>query len=434
MEVLRVMGWGSAASREGLCAIGSLSGGVQVFPMSQPGAGVLSRAGPGKVHSVLWVGQAEGQGIPAGVRGRGASLSSAVYLNRPQGALWVCGDRRGSLLLFEERKHQQEKKRGDGAEHRYEEIGREARNGTVESNDEKGDVTVREVDKDKREASPPACELSVWGAREAGGDRWLCESPPGLEVLRVCRGMEWLERVLLLEPQDSEEDQRVQELEGTGSGSGKEARFVIIGYHSVHLVVWDPMRQERLLSVPCGGGHRSWSNCPHQYCLSVGQGALVFIKQVVVLASQPSGEASSRAGSLGLREGLLGRGVGCVCRMGVVEAGEGCREVLVTGGEDTSLIVLAVRLQTGTVRVLSVLTDHISNVRTLTAVKRLDGRTDRGTDEHTATQALSALFVSAGGWAQMQCFRLLIGGNGELGPPSCQVIQHLQGGNANAVM
>lgn len=48
LEVLRLMGWGSAASREGLCAIGSLREGVHVFPMSQPGAGVLLRAGPRK--------------------------------------------------------------------------------------------------------------------------------------------------------------------------------------------------------------------------------------------------------------------------------------------------------------------------------------------------------------------------------------------------
>ncbi|CDQ94098.1 unnamed protein product, partial [Oncorhynchus mykiss] len=442
MEVLRVRGWGAAASREGLCALGSLSGGVQVFPLSQPGAGVLLRAGPGKVHSVLWVkGQAEGQGQGGYLLASGAEglvhrwqvevemrdtglalrveplrplllppcakrwLTAVVYFNRPQGALWVCGDRRGSLLLFEEKAH----------------------NGLVESHDEKGDVVVGEED-EEREASRAGLTLqpvsSLFGVHGKQGVTWVSEhqgllysagrdgcvrvlrvGPEGLEVLRVqraCRGMEWLER----EPE----------------GSGKEARFVIVGFHSVHFVVWDPVRQERLLSVPCGGGHRSWSYCPHQDGLSMGQGALVFIKQGVVLASEPSGEAPSRAGSLDLRQGLHGRGVGCVCRLGVVgEAGEGRWEVLVTGGEDTSLTVLAVRPQTGAVRVLSVITDHISNVRTLTAVKRLDGRTDRGTDEQT--ESLSALLVSAGGRAQMQCYRLLIGGNGQLGLPSCQVIQ-----------
>ncbi|CAB1329450.1 unnamed protein product [Coregonus sp. 'balchen'] len=484
MVVLKVRGWGAAASREGLCAVGSLSGGVQVFPLSQPGAGVLLRAGPGKVHSVLWVkGQAEGQRQGGYLLASGAEglvhrwqvevemrdtglalrveplsplllppcakrwLTAVVYLNRPQGALWVCGDRRGSLLLFEESEHHQEKKRGDGEEHEDEEIGREAHNGMVGSNDEKGDVIVREGG-EEREASRAGLTLqpvsSLFGVHGKQGVTWVCEhrgllysagrdgcvrvlrvGPEGLEVLRVqraCKGMEWLERVLLLDPQGSEEDQRVQEPEGTGSG--KEARFVIVGFHSVHFVVWDPVRQERLLSVPCGGGHRSWSYCPHQDGLSMGQGALVFIKQGVVLASEPSGEAPSRAGSLGLRQGLHGRGVGCVCRLGMVgEAGEGHWEVLVTGGEDTSLTVLAVRPQTGAVRVLSVITDHISNVRTLASVKRLDGRTDRGTDEQTATQSLSALLVSAGGRAQMQCYRLLIGENGQLGLPSCQVIQ-----------
>ncbi|XP_010894132.5 WD repeat-containing protein 6 [Esox lucius] len=479
MEVLRVKGWGSTAAREGLCAVGSLSGEVRVFLLSQPDTGVSLRGGLGKVHSLLWVGGlTDREGRKGYLLASGAEglvrrwllevemrdtglvlrahpldplllppcakrwLTAVVYLKRPQGALWVCGDRRGSLLLFEE------KHRADGEEPSREEDGKETSYRTVESSDDKEDMTVENGGADKRgeescrvgpALQPVSCLFGLHGKQ---GVTWLCDhrgllysagrdgcvrvlqvGRQGLEVLRVqraCKGMEWLERVIILEPRDSQEDQKSPELERTGSG--KEARFVMLGFHSVHFVVWDPVRQERLLSVSCGGGHRSWSYCPHQDGLSVGQGALVFIKQGVVLASQPSGEAPSRAGSLDLREGLHGRGVGCVCHLGVVgEAGDGHWDALVTGGEDTSLTVLAVQSQTGTVKALSVISDHISNIRTLTAVQRFDGRTGRG--EQTAGQPLSALVVSAGGRAQMQCYRLLIRGNGQLGQPSCQVIQ-----------
>ncbi|KAJ8015916.1 hypothetical protein DPEC_G00001660 [Dallia pectoralis] len=477
MEVLRVRGWGSAASKEGLCAVGSLSGEVRVFLLSQPDTGLSLKGGPGKVHSLLWVGgQAEGQGRKGYLLASGADglvcrwllevemgdtglvlradlldplllppcakrwLTSVVYHKCPQGTLFVCGDRRGSLLLFEE------KDRANVEEPSRAEV-RVTLNGMVESIDDKEDVTLgNEGKREERETNqlghalqPISCLFGLHGRQ---GVTWVCDHQgliysagrdgcvrvlrvveKVLEVLRVqraCKGMEWLERVVLLDHQDSQNDQISPELES--NCSGKEARFVMLGFHSVYFVVWDPVRQERLLSVSCGGGHRSWSYCPHQDGLSVGQGALVFIKQGVVLASQPSGEAPSREGSLDLREGLHGRGVGCVCYLGVVGvAGQGHWEALVTGGEDTSLTVLAVQSQTGAVKVLSVIADHISNVRTLTAVRRFDVGTSRG--EQTAGQPLSALLVSAGGRAQMQCYRLLIRVNGESGQPACQVIQ-----------
>ena len=130
----------------------------------------------------------------------------------------------------------------------------------------------------------------------------------------------------------------------------------------------------------------------------------------------------------------MGRGIGCVCRLGriggtgnrsqtsqdgsqpTLGTDEGHWEVLATGGEDTSLTVLAVQPSSGTVQVLSVITDHISNVRTLVSViDPAGGRTEK--------HLLSALLVSAGGRAQMQCYRLLIGWDGKRREPYCQVIQ-----------
>ncbi|TNN64673.1 WD repeat-containing protein 6 [Liparis tanakae] len=311
-----------------------------------------------------------------------------------------------------------------------------------------------------------------------------------LEVLRVqraCKGMEWLERVLILEsdiPEEGGEEERVEEELGeecenyttkkpnlTGKleapeereekgsfrgeerkmeNKGREARFAIIGFHAVHFVVWDPVRQERLFAVPCGGGHRSWRLWPSHKGVWPGYGALVFIKQGAVMASQPPGGAPSwagtvgRSGGWGLREGVHGKGIGCVCRLGSIrgtrnemptnntrdftntegrgDAEEVAREeerweIVVTGGEDTSLTVLAVRPDSGSVKVLSVITDHISSIRTVTAVTRPEG----GGDNQAAS--LSSLLVSAGGRAQMQCYRLLVGWDRRRLVPTCQVIQ-----------
>lgn len=100
-----------------------------------------------------------------------------------------------------------------------------------------------------------------------------------------------------------------------------------------------------------------------------------------------------------------------------VEREEGLWEIVVTGGEDTTLTVLAIQPISGRIKVLSVITDHISSVRTVIAVKCPEEEDDN------QPQSLSALLVSAGGRAQMQCYRLLISWDGHRLVPSCQVIQ-----------
>ncbi|KAK5923376.1 hypothetical protein CgunFtcFv8_000354 [Champsocephalus gunnari] len=268
-----------------------------------------------------------------------------------------------------------------------------------------------------------------------------------LRVQRACKGMEWLERILILEPdipvEEAEEEESFRPEEERTENKGREARFAIIGFHGVHFVVWDPVRQERLFAVPCGGGHRSWSLWPPHKGVWPGYGALVFIKQGAVMTSQTPGDALSiggKAGGWGLREGVHGRGIGCMCRLGMIrgiknenqtespgdlaetegidELKEGGHwEIVVTGGEDTSLTVIAIQPRSGSIKVLSVITDHISSIRTVTAVTRQEGGAE------SQKQSLSALLVSAGGRAQMQCYRLSIGWDQQRLAPSCQVIQ-----------
>ncbi|KAJ8370163.1 hypothetical protein SKAU_G00101910 [Synaphobranchus kaupii] len=457
MELLNMGGDGA-----GLCAVGSLTGAVCVFPLSQPSMQVHLRAGEGKVHSVLWAGPGESQAylLASGTAGqvhrwhlevesdgRGLVintiplpslllppcakrwLTAVAFLTRPQGALWFCGDRRGSLLLYRDRREGE----GDETEGKGEE-----RDSAATEGDGGGELDGRGGEGDKREEERKGEEgevgkggvlQPVWtlfGAHGKQGVTWVCEHQGALyscgrdgclrelrvggadrlEVLRVeraCRGMEWVERVLFLDPEEGAE-----EPEG-GRGRG---RMAVLGFHSVFFVVWDPVRQERLLSVACGGGHRSWSYCPPSSSRRAGA-ALVFVKQGAVLATQAPRDPQG-VESRGLRPGLHGRGIGCVCRLGWV----GHWEILASGGEDTTLSVLALQPLSGEHRVLSVITDHISSIRALATVPRGAAPTDGQT-----AASLSALLISAGGRAQLQCYRLLIGSGSQLSPPACQVIQ-----------
>lgn len=504
-----------SAEKVHLCAVGNLSGSIQVFPISHPHCGILLTGGSGKIHTLIWhearedlyllASGADGLvfrwslevkvdgnhplalsvfALPSFLLPPCAKrwLTAAVCLHSVSPwVLWVCGDRRGSLLLFQERGSLVQELENDKmvgtdlarGQNKTDIEGAEGEGNVCEPvlhplnclfgvHGKQGVTSVCEYDGLLYSTGRDGCVRIFKVCQVIAGDSVKKKGGLQLEVLRVqraCKGMEWLEGVLILEPEipvHKEEENDVQQvkkhrlikeqhLEDQGEMTNKrerEARFVIVGFQAVNFVVWDPVRQERLLLVPCGGGHRSWTLWPSQKGVWPGYGALVFIKHGAVLASQPPSEAlnssgkAGRTAGLGLREGVHGRGIGCVCRIGSIrgiryeaqpvstgELSEGRDElkveehweIVVTGGEDTCLTVLAVQPNSGSIKVLSVITDHISSVRTVTVVTHLevDGE----------NQTLSALLVSAGGRAQMQCYRLLVSWDGHRLVPSCQVIQ-----------
>uniref|UniRef100_A0A3B3ZKK5 tRNA (34-2'-O)-methyltransferase regulator WDR6 n=1 Tax=Periophthalmus magnuspinnatus TaxID=409849 RepID=A0A3B3ZKK5_9GOBI len=444
-----------------VCAVGNICGSVQVFPVANPKGGICLVAGNGKIHSLIWQkGSADGGAwlLASGSDGlvyrwwvevtkrelqvvemtsfelpmcTKRWLTAAIRVHLIEDAAWVCGDRRGSLLLYQE-----------------------CQNATMLSGEEQTLLVKSTMEnlanKVKiQELTPVSALFGVHGKQgvtsvfehsglfySTGRDGCvrifhskMSESQEYiLEVLRVqraCKGMEWLEKILILETKvgqevkplaaENKESTEINQLclKNTDKQNVQEARFAIVGFHGSHFVVWDPVRQERLLSVLCGGGHRSWSLWTDEKGHWTENGALAFIKQGAVLTSERTlKEANGKIG-WSLKEGIHGRGIGCVHRLGrIMSQRNACWEIVVTGGEDTSVTILALNPKNGEMKVLGVLTDHISSVRALTAVAKQDvGRT-----------ALSALVVSAGGRAQIQCYRLLIG-CGEWGETSCQVIQ-----------
>uniref|UniRef100_A0A3B5L1F6 tRNA (34-2'-O)-methyltransferase regulator WDR6 n=1 Tax=Xiphophorus couchianus TaxID=32473 RepID=A0A3B5L1F6_9TELE len=444
-----------------LCAVGNISGSIQVFPTSHPLSGVRLTGRPGKIHSIVWKKETDNLYLLAsGAEGFVCRwcvevnmtvncslvisveplppfllplcskrwLTAAVRLRlHSNKVLWVCGDRRGSLLLYQEEENVElnqtdHEKLGEGSQ-RKEEEGHDSTHQPLSClfgvHGKHGVTSVCEYQGLLYSTGKDGC-VRIFRTQHEDGEFRL----EGLRVQRACRGMEWLERVFILES----EIKKGEELENAIGEEQREARFVIAGFHAVHFVVWDPVRQERLMAVACGGGHRSWSLWPSHTGVWPGRGALVFIKQGAVLTSQPPGEMLGCAGDAGrtggwsLREGIHGRGIWCVCRLGRIEetgidshartgSSKSYWEVVVTGGEDTSLAVLAINSVSGIIKVLSVLTDHISGVRTATAITRPQGDT------------LSSLVLSAGGRAQIQCNRLLVAWDRQRLAPYCQVIQ-----------
>ncbi|TRY66844.1 hypothetical protein DNTS_033019 [Danionella cerebrum] len=424
-----------------VCAVGNLKGGVEVFLIDQPEVRVLLRAGEGKVHSLLWVkggcllaSGSEGQVYrwainviehESGLCIKEESLppfllptctkrwlTAAVILSQRKG-LYLCGDRRGSLLLYTEK--------NDGGENEAETSDIETRQ-TILASSLSPICTLFGIH--GKQGVTSVCEFQdlLYSTGRDGAVRVLTIEENILKLRRVqraCRGMDWLEKILFLGL-----DQNILKEER----SITEPRFVMVGFHSVHFVVWDPWRQEKLLSVACGGGHRSWafrcqqhSHTDHQ---SFEEGTLVFIKHGAVLASRPLPSTEANVKGHTLKEGLHGRGINCICHLGsLTKSGELLEvwEVFVTGGEDTTSSVLAINTQTGTVKVLTVLTDHISSIRALAATRR-EERKD-AVDGGTETSALSCLMFSAGGRAQLQCYQLLICMDKQHGEIICQITQ-----------
>ncbi|NWI48221.1 WDR6 protein, partial [Picathartes gymnocephalus] len=206
-----------------------------------------------------------------------------------------------------------------------------------------------------------------------------------LEVLqkhRPCKGLQWIE-----------------ELHFTSDGD-----LLVLGFHADNFVVWSTRTGENIHCIPCGGGHRSWS-----YCSSPLAEVFAFIKSGDVMLYHREAEPCEQQVLL---PSLHGREITCVRRLGAVEVPDRATfNVFVTGSEDTTACVLVLSENSQTAVPLTRLSDHISSVRTLAFAM---GPGDEG---------LSVLLFSAGGRAQIECYRLLCTGDTALeSAVACQVI------------
>ncbi|NWI89842.1 WDR6 protein, partial [Pitta sordida] len=362
---------------------------------SRPGlppatAATLLASGPD--GEMLWLDVAHRPGQAPRVRLMGRYLlppckqrwhTCAAFL--PQGGLLVCGDRRGSLLLF-----------ACSSSSRWAAGGTGIANGGTDQICEDSSSEVEPCCLSQKEALPPETPLSVlfglhgktgvtsvtchrgsiYSTGRDGVYRQLRLQDQQLEVLqkhRPCKGLQWIE-----------------ELRFTPDGD-----LLVLGFHADNFVVWSSRTGENLHCIPCGGGHRSWS-----YCSSSSIDAFAFIKSGDVMLYCRQAEPCEQQVLLA---SLHGREINCVRRLGAVEVpGRATLNVLVTGSEDTTACVLVLSERSRAALPLAHLSDHISSVRTL-ALARSMGPGDEGFSD----KGLSALLFSAGGRAQIECYRLL---------------------------
>ncbi|XP_075794511.1 tRNA (34-2'-O)-methyltransferase regulator WDR6 isoform X2 [Pelodiscus sinensis] len=408
-----------------LCALGNLTGHVKVFPLCCPTESEEKRLYGGKVHSLSWAacpGRDPGRpalfasgpggvllwlevschssGQVASVVERGCFLlpvcrhrwhTSIAFL--PQGGLLVCGDRRGSLLLFAH-----STALGSGAEQET-----KATRGDGDSGDKPGLIPFQE-----KGACPLQGPVSllfglhgklgvtsviyhegyVYSTGRDGSYRQLRVQEQQLQELRKqkpCKGLEWIEQLHF----------------------APDGSLLVLGFHANHFVVWSTRSGERLHCVPCGGGHRSWS-----YGRWLASEAFAYVRSGDVFVYQ-SRRGPSRQHVL--REPLHGREWTCVRHVGTLQAcGHHGVDILVTGSEDMTANVIAFNASTRSLAPLAALSDHISSVRALALA--------RGMWQEEAASC-SALLFSAGGRAEIHCYRLLLGSDGSArSGVACQVI------------
>ncbi|KAM3665602.1 tRNA (34-2'-O)-methyltransferase regulator WDR6 [Ammospiza maritima maritima] len=404
---------------ETLCAVAGGDGRLLLFALSRPGAATELTLFEGAVHGLswalrpgllpdtaaallasgpdgemLWLDVTHRPGQAPWVRLMGRYLlppckqrwhTCAAFL--PQEGLLVCGDRRGSLLLFP-----CSSSSGWAAE------STSIVNGGTDPVVEDSSNELEPSCFLHKEALPLESPLSVlfglhgktgvtsvtihqgyiYSTGRDGVYRQLRLRDQQLEVLqkhRPCKGLQWIE-----------------ELHFTSDGD-----LLVLGFHADNFVVWSSRTGENMHCIPCGGGHRSWS-----YCSSPLAEVFAFIKSGDVMLYHREAEPCEQQVLL---ESLHGREITCVRRMGALQVpGPATVNVFVTGSEDTTTCVLVLSENSRAAVPLARLSDHISSVRTL-AFAMGPG------DEGLGDEGLSALLFSAGGRAQIECYRLLCTGD-----------------------
>ncbi|XP_060095373.1 tRNA (34-2'-O)-methyltransferase regulator WDR6 [Heteronotia binoei] len=396
-----------------LCAMGNISGQVKLFLLRNPAQAKDLNVYAEKVHSLSWSSR-PGQDLNTCSLFVSGSAGVLLWLEvsyhppdaitvvvkkcfvlppckqrwhtcttfLPQGDFLLCGDRRGSLMLFAcgtplDLEHEKTSGRGDlgysdsvtvcnGPELAFPIRG--------EGTHAEGPVSLIFGLHGKTGVTSVACHNNfIYSTGRDGCYRQLQVLGWQLQVLRKqkpCKGLEWLE----------------------GLHFSSDGSTWVLGFHAAHFVLWDVSSNEMLLSIPCGGGHRSWS---HTHRLSAETFAYVRSGDVVVYQSR---DASN--GQRVLKKSLHGRELTCVCHVGTLKtSGQDLVSVFATGSEDNMVNILAFGTQSHTLTHLTAIGDHISSVRALAVM-------ESSTIEQETGSTSSFVLFSAGGRAQIECYRL----------------------------
>eukprot|EP00057_Strongylocentrotus_purpuratus_P033199 XP_790551.3 PREDICTED: WD repeat-containing protein 6 [Strongylocentrotus purpuratus] len=268
---------------------------------------------------------------------------------------FVCGDRRGSVHLFQ-RSHVQNNRPGP-------------KSSVPGIHGKAGTSFVCQHDG------------SVYSAGRDGTYRQYYITDGGEIRLenthKVYKGFEWLEKLVFTEDGD----------------------LHVMGFHSVNFVVWSTLNNEALLTVPCGGGHRSWD------LSTLDDGSMTFacIKMKQLLVHSVSSAAWQRQTIL--KDDIHGREITCIKFLRTVQIAGQDHHVCVTGSEDTKVNIVSFSSPRssvdpssssallGDINVLHRLHAHVSSVRALAVC-------------HSSSSTDEMLLFSVGGRYSMNCWKV----------------------------
>ncbi|CAN7992942.1 unnamed protein product, partial [Ixodes hexagonus] len=169
--------------------------------------------------------------------------------------------------------------------------------------------------------------------------------------------------------------------------------LLLCGYHMNNFVVWNTVQQRAVLTVDCGGGHRSWDFA-------------VTSSLEAVFACLKTGKLMVHRSSLKnmlkhscIRAPLHRKKISAICHLGTEESSPGVSQACIaTAGEDNIITLSQVSHEKSSVsqKVMARLYGHISSVKALAACKA------------SHLEPNERLLASVGGRAQMILWKVQV--------------------------
>ncbi|XP_033756154.1 LOW QUALITY PROTEIN: WD repeat-containing protein 6-like [Pecten maximus] len=176
--------------------------------------------------------------------------------------------------------------------------------------------------------------------------------------------------------------------------TGKDGDLLVYGFHSNNFVLWSSQNNQRLVQIPCGGGHRAWDSRIHGNTIRY-----VYIRTGEVVFC----ETELSTNQVLLKESLHGREITDILHIRTYDQGGSPVHVIGTCSEDTQVNFLSLtynRYGVMNLNQLASLQGHISSVRTLAVC-------DSGLPWKQSSSERILLF-SGGGRAQLLIWRVTI--------------------------
>ncbi|PNF20195.1 hypothetical protein B7P43_G16418 [Cryptotermes secundus] len=160
--------------------------------------------------------------------------------------------------------------------------------------------------------------------------------------------------------------------------------LLVLGFRAANFVIWSHVERRNVLTIPCGGGHRSWD-----WTLEGHTFRFIYVKDKMVhMYTCMMNEIIKPA----LQSGFHSKQISCIRQIPLLKDETGnSHNLLLSASEDTT-VRLSVISNSNVLHTVTVLQSHISSVRALAVYQMRD----------------SVLVFSGGGRAQLKVWKLVI--------------------------